>query len=117
MFDRVLNTGLSCFSLLLTFSGRRSLSYRNQSIDLYSKSMDWFLHDRDLLPERGKNFCKIFSQVICFFLFDCKTYQIAVSLFLTLLKIRSRYNEPTIKLRVLDSHTLSWILMKYPIYL
>ena len=25
-----------------------SLSYRNQSIDLQSKSMDWFLNDRDL---------------------------------------------------------------------
>ena len=30
----------------------RSLSYRNQSIDLQSKSMDWFLYDRDLYHER-----------------------------------------------------------------
>ena len=26
----------------------KSLSYRNQSIDLQRKSMDWFLFDRDL---------------------------------------------------------------------
>ena len=29
----------------LTFSWRRPLSYRNQSIDLRRKSMDWFLYD------------------------------------------------------------------------
>ena len=29
-----------------------SFSYRNQSIDLQSKSMDWFLYDRDLRCER-----------------------------------------------------------------
>ena len=28
------------------------LSYRNQSIDLQSKSVDWFLYDRDRRPER-----------------------------------------------------------------
>ena len=29
----------------LTFSWRRRISYRNQSIDLLHKSMDWFLYD------------------------------------------------------------------------
>ena len=38
----------------LTLSFRRSLSYRNQSIDLQSISMDWFLYDRDLYHERVK---------------------------------------------------------------
>ena len=38
--------------LHLTLLGRRSQSYRNQSIDLQSKSMDWFLYDRDLRQER-----------------------------------------------------------------
>ena len=38
----------------LTLQWRRSLSYRNQSIDLQSKSMDWFLYDRDLHHERVK---------------------------------------------------------------
>ena len=38
----------------LTLSCRRSLSYRNQSISLQNKSMDWFLYGRDLLRERVK---------------------------------------------------------------
>ena len=33
----------------LTISGRRSLSYRNQSIDLQNKYMDWFLYVRDTI--------------------------------------------------------------------
>ena len=40
--------------ILLSLSGRRSLSYRNQSIDLHSKSIDWFLYGRDLRHERIK---------------------------------------------------------------
>ena len=36
----------------LTLSWRRSLSYRNQPIDLKSKSMDWFLYDNGLCHER-----------------------------------------------------------------
>ena len=35
-----------------TLLWRGSLSYRNQSIDLKTKSVDWFLHDRDLRRER-----------------------------------------------------------------
>ena len=31
-----------------TLSWRRSLSYRNQSIDLQTKSRDWYLYDRNL---------------------------------------------------------------------
>ena len=38
----------------LTLSWRRPLSYRNQSIDLRSKSMDWFLYDNGLCHERVK---------------------------------------------------------------
>ena len=38
----------------LTLSSRRPLSYRNQSIDLQSKSMNWFLYDRGLRHERVK---------------------------------------------------------------
>ena len=48
---------LSChvgFCMMRTLSSRRSLSYRNQSIDLPCKSMDWFLYDRDLCYERVK---------------------------------------------------------------
>ena len=38
----------------LTLSWRRPLSYRNQSIDLRSKSIDWFLYDNGLRHERVK---------------------------------------------------------------
>ena len=38
---------------LLTLSWRRPLSYRNQCIDLGSKSMDWFLCDKGLRHERA----------------------------------------------------------------
>ena len=37
----------------LTLSRRRSLPYRNQSIDLLCKSMDWFLNGKDLRHERA----------------------------------------------------------------
>ena len=40
------------YVLPLTLSWRRSLSYRNQSIDLQGKSMNWFLYDKDLRHER-----------------------------------------------------------------
>ena len=48
-----------CGGLILSW--RRSLSYRNQSIDLLCKSMGWFLYDRDLHHERVslKHFCEI----------------------------------------------------------
>ena len=36
----------------LTLSWRRLLSYRNQSIDLRSKSVDWFLYDKDPRHQR-----------------------------------------------------------------
>ena len=39
----------------LTLSWRRPISYRNQSIDLRSKSMDWFLYDIGLRHERVKS--------------------------------------------------------------
>ena len=38
----------------LTLSRRRPLSNRNQSTDLQSKSMDWFLYDNGLRHERVK---------------------------------------------------------------
>ena len=36
----------------------RPLSYRNQSIDLQSKSMDWFLYDNGLRLERVNCFVR-----------------------------------------------------------
>ena len=37
---------------MLTLSRRRPLSYRNQSIGLRSKSMDWLLYDNGLRLDR-----------------------------------------------------------------
>ena len=39
-------------SSLLTLSRLRSILYRNQSIDLDSKSMNWFLYDKNLRHKR-----------------------------------------------------------------
>ena len=44
------NIDLKCFNP----SWRRFLTYRNQSIYFQSKSMNWFLRDRDLRHERVK---------------------------------------------------------------
>ena len=42
----------------LTLSWRRPLSYRNQSIDLLCKSMDWFLYDNSLHHEGVKYYVR-----------------------------------------------------------
>ena len=47
--------------LLLTLSWRWSQSHKNQSTDLQSKSIDWFIYDKDLHHEKVKgrqNFCR-----------------------------------------------------------
>ena len=41
--------------IILTLSWRRSLLYRNHSIDLLSKLTDWFLYDRGYHHERVKH--------------------------------------------------------------
>ena len=43
-------------SLFNSFKTEAALSYRNQSIDLLCKSMDWFLYDNALRPVRVNNF-------------------------------------------------------------
>ena len=51
----------------LALSWRRPLSYRNQSIDLQSKSVDWFLYDNRLRHERVKSrlcYWKLFAKKI-----------------------------------------------------
>ena len=58
MKDLNKNAGFSNFKGLLSWSDflnsfmTESVSYKNQSIDLLFKSMDWFLYDRDLRHER-----------------------------------------------------------------
>ena len=54
-------TGKPCF-LSLTLSWRRPLSYKNQSIDLLCKSMDWFPYDNGARHESVKqNFIAPFT--------------------------------------------------------
>ena len=48
----------------LTLSWRRPLSYRNQSIDLQSKWVDWFLYDNGLRHERFKEGVGLSKSVI-----------------------------------------------------
>ena len=66
---------------VINLSRRRPLSYRNQSIDLVRKSMDWFLFDNALRLVRVKCYFLVVSYsnyVVyhCFFLpakdLDCK---------------------------------------------
>ena len=52
--QKQLSKGILKNAFLLTLSRRRPLSYRNQSIDLESKSMDWFLYDNGLRLEKFK---------------------------------------------------------------
>ena len=40
-----------CKIIILTLSWYKSLSYRNQSTDFQSKSIDWLLYDTDLRHE------------------------------------------------------------------
>ena len=51
---QILSKNLSLWIQFLTLSWRRPLSYRNQSNDLHSKSVDWFLYDSGLRHERVK---------------------------------------------------------------
>ena len=57
-----------CSSLPLTLSRRRPISYRNQSIDLQSKSTDWFLYDIGLHRERVKSYLRAVEYTIFDFL-------------------------------------------------
>ena len=54
-------------NLSLTLSWRRPISYRNRSIDLRSKSMDWFLYDIGLRHERVKETNWLIIKGICVF--------------------------------------------------
>ena len=79
----------------LTFNYQCSLSYRNQSINLQSKLMDWFLYDRDLRHEQVKlNHIELqtLSKVQTSVLFCAKSNMIIkILLFWHLLKHR-KYN-------------------------
>ena len=61
VLNRVVNMSLF---LVITLSWQMSLSFRKQSTDLLSKSMDWFLYDKDLRHERDKGKLKFFLTVV-----------------------------------------------------
>ena len=50
---------IQIFLCCLTLSRRRSISYRNQSIDLQSKSVGWFLYDTASVVKELINFIRI----------------------------------------------------------
>ena len=54
----------------LALSWQRSLSYRNQSIDLLCKSTDWFLYDRYLHFERANTSVRFVLISYCFIFSD-----------------------------------------------
>ena len=62
----------------LTLSWGRFLLHRNQSIDMLSKSLDWFLYDRDLRHERVKekyDYGKMESRINLLLLLEVKFHQ------------------------------------------
>ena len=58
--------GLGSNRKALTFSWRRPISYRNQSIDLLCKPVDWFLYDIGLRRERVKQLSNNLSEAALF---------------------------------------------------
>ena len=52
--EKMTNIYIKYKIIVLTLSWRRSLSYRNQSINFLRKSMKWFLYDNGLRHERVK---------------------------------------------------------------
>ena len=54
IFKKITFNICRCWLKGFKLSWQRPLSYRNQSIDLWSKSMDWFLYDNSLRHERIK---------------------------------------------------------------
>ena len=72
LYSRNISQWIHASSKALTLSWRRFLSYRNQSNDLFCKSMDWFLYNRDLLHGR---FNTLFNNMHReFVLTCCKAY-------------------------------------------
>ena len=59
--------GILTWNGLITINSfmTKVLSYRSQSIDLHSKSVDWLLYDRDLRHERVNQQFKIKGTIEC----------------------------------------------------
>ena len=53
--DTTVSGDTDYFTITLTLSWRRLLSYRKQPINLLRKSVDWFLYDNSLRHERANS--------------------------------------------------------------
>lgn len=87
-FDLIISGQIHFFYIIqtnhsgsLTFSWRRSLSSRNQSNDLHSKSGGWFLYNRSLSHERVKAFFAAIKSVFRFFKWKKKICSLTLILF------------------------------------
>ena len=60
-FQEICQTDLrfKTLKIRLTLSRRRPLSYGNQSIDLQSKSIDWFLYDNGICHKELSKYLRI----------------------------------------------------------
>ena len=65
----VANIYIFANSKALTLSWRRFLLYRNRSIDLFYRSIYWFLYNRDLRHERFKTVFIYEHVLFCFFFY------------------------------------------------
>ena len=80
--------------LFLTLSWRRPISYRNQSIDLLCKSVDWFLYDIGLRHERVKSEKRFPGKLCCYQkkLSHCKDHRTAYKKSLNFSNIINEFN-------------------------
>ena len=98
----------------LTLSWRRPSSYRNQSIDLPSKSMDWFLYDNGLRLERVK--CQCSPHIETSHLIFCTKqltgfYMRAALALIGLLQVIKKDT----KTNIIDEHWFNIIVIKIPV--
>ena len=79
----------------LTLSWRRSLSYRNTSIDLPFRLVDWFLYDRDFRHGRVKfgSFWIYLKSVFFWLVCECKKLKVFIFLQLEADKGRGEWVE------------------------
>ena len=101
------------FLFVVVLSWRKSLSYKNQSIDLLFKSMDWFLYNRDLCNERNKVIIIIIIIIIIIHL--CFHDFILRCLFIMVFNTCRRQNwiELMFLLKVLPPTLIDWIFTPY----
>ena len=111
-------------SLPLNLSWRRPLSYRNQSIDLRSNSLDWFLYDNGLHHERVKCFQNLWGNVSSYMqqksfskLVSIRTKWRIVTTDIRIYNWESGNELPSSVLRIIKISKLLWPYCQYISYL